>query len=191
MLVCTIQQTHIVRSYSRMDQANAAKPAREFIFRGNAMASGGYLKVLDGKPIVLKPDMVTVHGESSLPGVGGISQSLIERPVLRFEPWIHYGRSETHVEGVDDNGSKVTTLRASTEQVIVTTRPSPKDNVPHVREISFAAGRLSLQVQSLHPLDRQPTFSLLSPPVAEGVSLRITPLQGPTKTMSFELQFGH
>jgi hypothetical protein len=174
-----------------MDQANAAKPVQEFIFRGNATASGGYLKVLDGKPVVLKPDMITVHGECSLPGIGGIAQSLVERPVLRFEPWIRYGQCETHVEGVGDNGSKLTTLRASVEQASVTTRPSPQDNVPHVREISFSAERLSLQVRSLHPMEKQPTFFLLSPPVAEGLSLRITPLQGPIKAMSFELEFGH
>src|ERR1700733_11112339 len=98
-----------------MDHANAAKPVPEFVFRGNAVASGGYLTKLDGKPVTLKPDVVTVHGESSLPGIGGISQSLVPQPVLPFAPWIRYGRCETHVEGTGDNGSKLTTLRSTVD----------------------------------------------------------------------------
>ena len=174
-----------------MDQANAAKPVRDFIFRGNAMASGGYLTMLDGKPVALKPEVVTTHGESSLPGIGGISQSTIEQPALPFAPWIQYGRCETHVEGTGDDASKLTTLRTSVERVRITTRPSPEDNVPQVREISFSADRISLQVRSSHPIDKQPYFFLLSPPVAEGLSLHITPPHAPARTVSIELEFDH
>src|SRR5689334_8253395 len=141
-----------------MDNARAATPVREFIFRGNAMASGGYLTVLDGKPVTLKPDVVTVHGESSLPVIGGISQSVVPQPLLPYAPWIKYGRCETHVEGTGDNGSKLTTLRSSVDHVAITTRPSPEDKLPQVREISFLADRLSLQVRSVHPLEKQPHF---------------------------------
>src|SRR5882757_8149609 len=115
-----------------MDQATAAKPSRDFVFRGNAMASAGHLKVLDGKPVVLTPDTITVHGESSIPGIGGVSHSVIEQPKLLFAPWIQYGRCETRVEGTGDDAAKMTNLLTTSQNVTIITRPSPQDNVPGV-----------------------------------------------------------
>lgn len=174
-----------------MNDQKAQAPQPDFIFRGNAIASGGYLTRLNGARVPLKPDTVTVHGESSLPTIGGISHSLIEKPKLPFPDWIQYGRCETFVEGSGDEGAKITTLRTSVEGVKVTTRPSPEDNVPNIRQITFQADRLSLEVRSVHPRQGQPYFILLRRPVTKGIQLVRTPKEGPAQTVKIELEYDH
>src|SRR6476660_9858378 len=92
-----------------------------FLFRGNVFASSGFLTKLDEKPIELTPDIVTVHGESTLPTIGGVSHSIIEKPNLPFPKWIQYGRCEAFAQGTGDNSTKTTQIRASVRDVRIMT----------------------------------------------------------------------
>src|SRR5436305_1402637 len=110
-----------------MDQfANPTKPqpVREFVFRGNAVAAGGYLTKQKSEPVVFDRRRVTVHGESSLPTIGGVSHSLVEKPDLPFPKSIEYSNCSTIAEGTGDAKSKVTTLYAAVNQVRITNSPS-------------------------------------------------------------------
>ena len=155
-----------------------SQPPRDFVFRGNAVAAGGYLTKLKGEVIKLDPQRVTVHGESSLPTIGGISHSLVEQPQLLFPTFISYGACSTIVEGLGDANSKVTNLRAAVNKVRATTSPSPEDNAPNLQSISFRADRLAISARSTHPKDGQPYFQLLDEPETAGMSLLLTPLKG-------------
>ena len=169
-----------------------AKPPARFAFRGNSMASGGYLTRLDGKPVPLTPDITTVHGESCLPPSGGVSHSIREEPALAFAPWITYGRCETRAEGaISPDGSHKTTVFTSVQKVHVMTRPSPEDRVPGVRQIAVEAASIALTVESVHPRDGQPVFRLSKPPVVDGLMLRIDPESGDARVMPIQLVFNH
>lgn len=132
----------------------------EFLFRGNAVAAGGFLTRLRDQPIALDPLTPTIHGESALPLIGGVSRSLVQAPQLRFPEFISYGKCETFAEGRYQDNQTVTTLRASVSDVRLTTSPSSWDNVPHVKAISFRADNLTLEVQSIHPQTGQPSFKI-------------------------------
>jgi hypothetical protein len=152
------------------------------------MASGGYLTRLDGKPVPLDPNVMTVHGESSLPTIGGISHSVVDAPHLPFTPWITYGRCETRAAGLTaPDGSNTTTLFTSVTGVRVKTRPSPEDKVPNVKEIALIATNISLSIKSVHPLQGQPQFFLSQPPTVQGLAIQIVPLQGDPVTLAFQL----
>ena len=173
-----------------MNEQNArTRQSSNFVFRGNAVSAGGYLTRLNGTPVRLSPDRVTVHGESSLPLIGGVSHSVVEKPDLPYPDWIQYGRCETFVEGTGDEGSKVTTLRVSVEGVNITTRPSPEDNLPNVRQISFQIDRLSLEIRSVHPQEGQPYFVLLRRPETKNMRLVRTVKEGPAAAVSMSLDF--
>src|SRR5215510_2178895 len=131
-------------------------PSRRFLFRGNAVAAGGFLTKMKNR--VLSPDAstVTTHGESCLPLIGGVSHSVVQEPNLPFPSFIRYGRCETHVQGFTAGASATTTLRASVEQINVTTSPTSDDNLPGVQSISFHADRLAIAVRSTHPMNGQP-----------------------------------
>src|SRR5258708_31407071 len=86
---------------TRMDQSTGNMKSRQpqtFLFRGNAVAAGGYLTKLKGVAIELDRQHVTVHGESNLPMIGGISHSLVQNPGLRFPPFISFNHCSTIVE---------------------------------------------------------------------------------------------
>jgi len=155
------------------------------------MASGGYLTLSGGKPVKLQPDVATVHGESSLPGVGGVSHSVVESPKLPFAPWITYGRCETRAQGFNEGNVNRTILTASVDNVQVKTRPSPEDGVPDIKEIAVLAKHLVLSVESLHPGDKQPLFRLNGKPVLDGLSIRFTSQSGKGKLIGIELDFDH
>jgi hypothetical protein len=176
-----------------MADVNAPKPAPRFYFRGNAMASGGYLTRLDGKPITLDPNVMTVHGESSLPTNGGVSHSVFDAPHLAFAPWITYGRCETRVQGLTaPDGTHTTTIFTTVSGVRVQTRPSPEDKVPEIRQIAVIATTVSLAVRSIHPpTGQQPQFFLAQAPVVDGLAIQISPVKGDLVTLPFQLVFDH
>jgi hypothetical protein len=164
-----------------MDQsaeANTLRAPGEFVFRGNAVAAGGYLTKLNGVPVELDRQRVTVHGESSLPLIGGISHSLVVKPDLPFPEFIQYGEASTIVEGLGDAYSKVTNLHAAVRNVRVTTSPSKPDAVPTLKSISFVADRLAISARSTHPAEGQPDFQLLDAPDTSGMSLVLAPFEG-------------
>lgn len=175
-----------------MDQfANATTPQadRGFVFRGNAVAAGGYLTKLKGTAVPVDRTRVTVHGESSLPIIGGISHSLVERPDLPFPKFIEYGVCSTTAEGTGDNTSKATVLYASVQKVRVTNSPSRADNVPNLQSVAFLADRLAISVRSSHPSQGPPQFQLLDEPDTSGMSLLLTPLNGQPVTVPLRLKY--
>jgi hypothetical protein len=170
-------------------ETNAPQPVRQFIFRGNAVAAGGYLTKLKGVPVALDPQRVTVHGESSLPTIGGISHSLVKRPVLPFPKFIRYGQCSTSVVGLGDASSTVTTMHAAVSDVRVTTSPSDSDAVPNLKSISFLAGSLAISLRSTSSVDGQSSFQLLDEPLTSGMSLLLTPFKGSSVTVALRLMY--
>ena len=160
---------------------------REFIYRGNAVAAGGYLTKLNGVPVVFDKQRVTVHGESSLPISGGVSHSLVAKPELPFPKLIEYGACSTVAEGTGDSKGTGTTLYASVQQVRVTNSPSPADNVPTLQSVCFQADRLAISARSYHPSSGAPQFQLLNEPDTTGMSLLLTPLNGKPVTVPLHL----
>jgi len=160
----------------------------QFLFRGNAVAAGGFLTKLKGVPVQLDPKVVTVHGESSLPMIGGISHSLVEKPVLEFPQFIQYGQCSSVVEGVGTGNSRTTTLYAAV--LNVRTSPSaipPLGKAPTVPVVSFRATRLAISAKSTHTADGRTYFQLLDAPVTLDMAIVVTPPKGDEIVTSLRL----
>jgi len=161
---------------------------QEFYFRGNAVAAGGFLTRLGGKPIVLDPERPTVHGESTLPLIGGVSRSSVPNPPLSFPDHISYANCTTFVEGRYDGNETVTTLRASVSSVRLNTSPSPSDNVPNVKSITFQAGSFSIEVESRSARTGTPQVGV-KPTQPPDMALVITDNAGKVTTYPIKLEF--
>jgi hypothetical protein len=162
---------------------------REFLFRGNAVAAGGFLTRLDGQSVPLNPNVVTTHGESCLPLAGGVSHSLVQNPVLPFPQYIRYEACTTSVLGEYVKDGTQTTLTTSANNIQVTTSPSPEDNVSGVQSISFHADHVSLTVRSTHPLTGQPSFQVVGVPQLAGLALVVTEIGGSLIRLPIGIQF--
>jgi hypothetical protein len=162
---------------------------RDFVFRGNAVAAAGHLVSFRGKPVPLSPDMVTVHGESSLPVIGGISESSVKPRRLRFRESIEYGQCDTFAAGVIVGSTAVTIVASAVAKVRVTARPTPDDQVPNVRSVSFRAERLSIGIQSTHPDGGEARFRLLRDPETENMRLVVTDLDRKEREISLRLEY--
>lgn len=168
----------------------AANPRyREFAFHGNAVAAAGHLISLRGKPVRLEPNMVTVHGESSLPVIGGVSRSSVRIPRLAFREFIEYGRCETFAGGTGSDKSKTTIVASSVDHARVTASPTPDDQVPHLRSVSFRADRLSIAVRSVRSDGGEAEFDLLREPETEGMALVHTHVTGRRELIRLRLDF--
>ena len=161
----------------------------EFLFRGNAVAAGGFLRKVGGKPVVLTANDVTTQGESCLPLIGGVSHSNVERPLLRFEKNIRFGQCQTIVQGqyVDPNRT-MTTLTATVVNVELTTIPSEKDAVPDVASMSFRAARISLQSATDYPRIGTPTVTV-NPEQPVGMALVVNHKSGKQEVLPIVLEF--
>jgi hypothetical protein len=160
---------------------------REFIYRGNAVAAGGFLTKLKGKAVEMDMNTVTTHGESSLPMIGGVSHSMIQ-PKLPFPNNVSYGTCETFVWGRRVGDTAITTLRASVSNVRLTTSPSPDDQVPNVQSISFQAERIAIEVESTHPQIGQPAIQIKKTE-AVGMTLLVKRPTGESATTTIQLDF--
>jgi hypothetical protein len=160
-----------------------------FLYRGNAVAAGGFLTKRSGER--LPPDRVTVttHAESCLPIIGGVSHSVLPNPPLPFPSFIRYGRCETYVYGSRIEDTAITVLRASVEGYQVTTSPSSDDDLPQVKSITFRSARMSIEVRSVHPPKGQPSFEIVNKPVAEGLFLSFTDVSGNVTDTPIKLEF--
>ena len=163
------------------------RPSREFLFRGNAVAAGGFLTKRDGKPVEQDPNVVTTHGESSIPLVGGVSRSKVQ-PELANPEFISYGPCETFVWGRHVGDKTVTTLMATVANVRLTTSPSEGDKAPGVRSITFAADHFSIEVESTHPQKGQPSF-VIKTTEAAGMTIHQARTEGPDVLTPVALDF--
>jgi hypothetical protein len=159
----------------------------EFIFRGNAVAAGGFLTRLNGKQLPSDRNMITTHGESSLPLIGGVSHSVVQ-PRLPFGDFINYGTCETFVWGRHVGDATVTTLSASVVKVRLTTSPSPEDKVPDVQSYTFEAERITIEVESTHPRQGQPSFKITKAE-ASGLSLSALHPKGSRSVSPIQIEF--
>ena len=166
----------------------ASPPTGDFAFRGNAVAASGFLTSTSAATESLSPHVVTVHGESSLPVIGGISQSFVRRPGLLFRRNIEYGQCETFAAGGGGATSKVTVVASAVADVRVTASPSPGE-LDGFASVSFRASRLSIAIRAIHPRDTDAEFDLLGDPETDGLSLIRTPLRGRPETIPLRLEF--
>jgi hypothetical protein len=105
-----------------------AQPPLEFVYRGTAVAAGGFLTKLNGKPQETNPNTPTTHGESCLPLVGGVSRSAVT-PNSRSRNSSDMAFVKPSCGGrVRD--ATVTTLTASVSKVSLRTDPRRRTTFP-------------------------------------------------------------
>jgi hypothetical protein len=184
----------LVRAFSRRNKLKIAKSrtsrktaAREvperfpkrFVFHGNAVAAGVFLTKIDQKP---EYKASPVHGQSSLPVIGGLSESFVKTSDPEFQRFFSYSDASTRAEGVVNRGTAITTVSASLKNLRMVNQPSPQE-APEPRDVVFRAGSLSLIVRSTHSKG-QPRIEFVNPPQAEELFLDEMPIK-----LEFRQQF--
>ncbi len=146
---------------------------RRFVFHGNAVAAEVILKSIGGQP---PPKPTQVQGQSSLPTIGGHSESLVTSSDPAFAQVFSYGECRTQADGLLKGDTAVTTLSSSVEQIRIVNRPSAGET-PAPQPIEFRAGRLALAMRSTHPANGQAQIEFAAPPVFQDLSLAGRPLR--------------
>jgi hypothetical protein len=156
----------------------ASKPPnnfpQRFVFHGNAVAAAVHLNRIGSKEqTVIHPDT----GQSSLPGIGGRSESEILNPTIPSElkGIVSHGAMRTKAHGIFVGKKAVTTVEASVSEVSVINEPAPGES-PNPHPIEFRAGTLSLSMSSTHPPKGQPRIEFVKPPQYDGMSLDGQPI---------------
>ena len=161
-----------------MDNATHLFPQR-FVFHGNAVAAEVFLtRIGETEQYLVQP----VDGQSSLPVIGGYSESTVETPILREEPLARvfaYRQAHTMADGrLDQNGAAITKVHASVVDVRVTNQPSPGETDTG-SPIVFTADALSLSMLSTYPANAyEPTIEFVDgTPLFQGLSLAGLPIE--------------
>ncbi|HUE04290.1 MAG TPA: hypothetical protein VMR62_32365 [Bryobacteraceae bacterium] len=149
---------------------------RRYIFHGNAVAAEVFLTKIAN--VAQNPPVINlVTGPSTLPVIGGISESVVPTPSI-LKPLagvFSYGASRTSAEGIIVNGTPVTTVAAAVQNVRVTNRPAPGPS-SNPAPLVFEATALSLTLRSTHPSQDQPSIVFAEPPLFQGLSLAGQPI---------------
>lgn len=159
-----------------MDRAANLFP-RRFVFHGNAVAAEVFLTRTGAtEQYLVQP----VDGQSSLPVIGGYSESTVEAPILRGElgKVFAYRQAHTMAAGsLDPTGAAVTKVHASVANVQVTNQPSPGETDDE-RPIVFTAEALALSMLSTCPPEQyEPTIEFVDDtPRFQGLSLAGLPI---------------
>jgi hypothetical protein len=146
--------------------------APRFVFHGNAVAAGVFITRI-GQDRTYKAS--PVHGQSSLPVIGGHSESLVSGSDPAFADVFSYGECLTQADGILQRPGAVTTVKASVGDVRMVNRPSP-DESEDLSPIEFRARFLSVTMRSTHPRKGQPRIVFVEPPQFEGLSLNNLPI---------------
>jgi len=159
-----------------MDQTSNPFP-RRFIFHGNAVAAGVFLtRVGDTEQYLVQP----VGGQSSLPVIGGYSESLVENPFLQgfIARVFDYRQAHTTAEGRVDGEVARTKVYASVASVRVTNEPSAGETGDG-HPITFTADSLALSMLSVHRMtEAQPVIEFVDDtPQYQGLSLDGLPIE--------------
>jgi hypothetical protein len=117
-----------------------------------------------------------------------VSHSVVETPQLAFPAFISYGKCETFAEGLQQGIRTTTTVRASVNNLRLTTSPSPTDNAPAIVSFSFSAENLSLELQSFYPQNGSPSFKI-NPVAPVGMSLLARAREGADTVLPVTLNF--
>jgi hypothetical protein len=160
-----------------MDNATNLFP-RRFVFHGNAVAAEVFLtRIGETEQYLVQP----VDGQSSLPVIGGYSESIVETPILRGElaKVFAYRQARTMADGrLDPKGTSITKVQASVADVRVTNQPSPGETDAG-KPIVFTADALALSMLSTCPPDaNQPTIEFVDgTPRFQGLFLAGLPIE--------------
>jgi len=153
----------------------ASKPTnnfpRRFVFHGNAVAAAVYLtRIGDVEQSVIHP----FTGQSSLPVIGGRSESDVPKPVIppELKGIVSHGAMRTKAHGVFVGKNAVTSVEASVKDVRVINAQSASAS-----PIEFQAGTLALSMRSTHPPKGQPRIEFVETPDFDGLSLDGQPIE--------------
>jgi hypothetical protein len=143
-----------------------------FIFHGNAVGAEVIIHRI-GKERVNR--VSPAQGQSSLPVIGGHSESFVEKSDDRFNDVFSYGECRTQARGVVEDLNATTEISASVRDLSMVNRPSPGE-AEDLRPIEFRAGLLGVAVTSLHPRRGQARIEYAEPQI-EGLSLDGRPIE--------------
>jgi hypothetical protein len=142
------------------------------VFHGNAVAAGAFITRMGTEQVFR---VSPVQGQSSLPTIGGHSDSFVAASDAKFADVFSYGEVRTQADGVLQSSAAVTTLSASVRDLRIVNRPSAGDT-PDLGPIEFTAKLLSLEMRSTHPRKGQPCIEFSSPPLFQGLTLNNEPV---------------
>lgn len=147
---------------------------RRFVFHGNAVAAEVFLtRIGDSQGYRVNP----VDGQSSLPVIGGHSESTVPRPEIPSElaDVFAYGECHTMADGrFNDDGVAVTIVECSVNGARVVNQPSKGEGEgPSI----FTLGAVSLAIQSVHPLKGEPSIDFMRRPTFQDLSLDGLPIE--------------
>jgi hypothetical protein len=118
--------------------------------------------------------MIAVEGQSSLPVIGGLSESVVPNSHPDWVRVFSYTDATTRAEGVLNGNTAVTTVSASLKNVKIVNRASPGESAD-LSDVVFSAGALSLTLRSTHGRG-QPKIEFATPPQVDGLSLGGLPI---------------
>jgi hypothetical protein len=137
-----------------------------FIFHGNAVGAEVIIHRM-GKERVNR--VSPAQGQSSLPVIGGHSESFVAKSDDQFADVFSYGECRTQARGFVEDLNATTQISASVRDLRMVNRPSPEESDDR-RPIEFRAGLLGVAVTSLHPR-RGEARIVYAPPQIERLSL--------------------
>lgn len=143
-----------------------------FIFHGNAVAAEVIIHRI-GSDRGIKASRT--QGQSSLPVIGGHSESFVEKSNPEFAEVFSYGECRTLATGFVQDQSAITTVSASVRDLRMINRPSPGE-ADDLRTIEFRAGVLGVSVRSTYPRKGQARIQYDTPQI-EGLSLDNLPIE--------------
>jgi hypothetical protein len=159
----------------KVSRPNQAFP-RRFVFHGNAVAASFFLTKIDGVELE-EPAIHPVTGQSSLPVIGGRSESEVLTPSIpaQMASVFSYAGARTMAQGAFQGKNAVTTVEASVSAVRVANRPAAGES-DDLSPIEFRAGALSLSLRSTHPPKGLPRIEFAETPQFADVSLNGQPV---------------
>lgn len=136
---------------------------KRFLFHGDASGASGQIHSIGGRPVNL---VSPVHGQSSLPLIGGISRSRVEGSLARFADFFQYGLCETFAEGKvvsDEDGERAeVVISAAVHDVRVRNRPAHQER-PGVNQVEFHADRIAIAMKSVYRRGEKASFQIMDP----------------------------
>jgi hypothetical protein len=154
-------------------QGNSTQFPERFVFHGNAVAAGTVIRSIRQKPF---DRLIPVQGQSSLPTIGGHSESFVQGSDASLAEFFSYGEVRTRADGILDPGGALTTLSTSVQNVRVVNRPSPGE-AEDLRPIEFKAERLALEMRSTYPRKGPPRIEFITRPQFQGITLDNLPVE--------------
>lgn len=159
-------------SKSKKSTAPNLFPQR-YIFHGNAAAAGVVINGI-GKDRTRR--VSPVQGQSSLPMIGGHSESVIKSSDAEFADVFAYGECHTLADGVVNGRVATTIVSSSVSDARFTNRPSPGE-AEDMTPIEFTSKFLSVTLRSIHPRKGPAKIEFVEKPHFDGLSLNNLPIE--------------